>query len=90
MGLDESWFVNVIHSVIDVDPSPDLAQVYLRIIREEQRLLSAKTREKQQNVIGFVCHRNSHSFSVPSRCDYVGDSASRQQFDYIIIQVGHR
>lgn len=53
MGFDESPFANVMTSIIDADPSPDLKQVYSRVIREERRLPSSKTR-KSAEVIGFA------------------------------------
>ena len=51
--LDESRFPNVITSIIDVDPSPDLEHVYSRVIREEHMLTSSKSRESA-DVVGFA------------------------------------
>ncbi|CAA7015697.1 unnamed protein product [Microthlaspi erraticum] len=59
MGLDESRFGNVIQAIVDADPSPDLAQAYARVIREEQRLLNAKARETQTDAVGFATRRDS-------------------------------
>lgn len=44
MGLDKSRFANVIRSVINADPCPDLTKVYSRVIREEQSILSSKSK----------------------------------------------
>ncbi|CAA7021650.1 unnamed protein product [Microthlaspi erraticum] len=38
--------------IIDADPSPDLAQAYVSVIREEHRLLNAKEREAQGDEVG--------------------------------------
>lgn len=54
MGLDESRFGNVICSIVDADPMPDLAQSYAKAICEEQRLVTVKKREQQHDAIGFV------------------------------------
>lgn len=61
MGLDESRFDNVICVIVDVDPMPDLAQAYAKVIREEQRLDASKKKEQQQGAIGFVARREESS-----------------------------
>ncbi|XP_010431103.1 PREDICTED: uncharacterized protein LOC104715395 [Camelina sativa] len=58
MGLDESKLANVIHSIVDAGPSPSLDQAYSRVIREEHRRLAAKTREQQQDAVGFAARRD--------------------------------
>ncbi|CAL9238783.1 unnamed protein product, partial [Arabidopsis halleri] len=60
MGLDESKFGNIVNSIIDADPSPDIAQAYAKVIREEQRLHSVKSRE-QHEAVGFVTRRDDSS-----------------------------
>lgn len=70
MGLDESRFGNVINSIINTDPSHDLAQAYAKVIREEQRLHSTKSRD-QHDAVGFVARHEDQS---QSRRDVGGDS----------------
>ena len=54
MGLDESRFGHVVTAIIEADVLPDLGKVYNKIVREEDRLNSAKIREQQQEAVGFV------------------------------------
>lgn len=74
MGLDESRFGNVVNSIIDADPSPDIAQAYAKVIREEQRLHSVKSRE-QHEAVGFVTRQDDSSLShQTTACRDGGDS----------------
>ncbi|XP_019089143.1 PREDICTED: uncharacterized protein LOC109127963 [Camelina sativa] len=78
MGLDETKFANVIHSIIDADPSPALDQAYSRVIREEQRILAARSREQQQDAVGFVARRDSLS-SAPISGDPRVETSGRER-----------
>ena len=53
MGLDDSRFGGICTSIIGQDPLPSLGEIYSKIIREEQRLASARGRD-QQEAVGFV------------------------------------
>lgn len=59
MGLDDSRFGNISTNVIGLDPLPSLGEIYNKMVREEQRLESARGREQQQDAIGFVARQNS-------------------------------
>ena len=59
MGLDESRFGHVVTAIIEADALPDLGKAYNKIVREEDRLNSAKTREQQQDAVGFVSRREN-------------------------------
>lgn len=62
MGLDESRFGNVVTAIIEADELPDLGKVYAKVIREEARLNSLKSRELgSQEAIGFVSRREEHT-----------------------------
>lgn len=52
MGLDESRFGNVITNIIGMEPLPDINNVYQRVVRDERRLNSPRTEQKQE-VLGF-------------------------------------
>lgn len=55
MGLDESRFGNVVTAIIESDELADLGRVYAKVIREEARLNSAKSREVvAQEAVGFA------------------------------------
>ena len=54
LGLDDSRFGGLCTTLIGLDPLPTLGEVYSRVVREEQRLGSARTREQQQDAVGFV------------------------------------
>lgn len=54
MGLDDSHFGGLCTGIIAADPLPSLGEVYAKIIREEQRLLSARVREQQLEALGFT------------------------------------
>lgn len=77
MGLNESQFTNVINASVDSDPPPDLEQVYSCVIREEQRLQTAKSREQPSEAVGFTTRRDSQldlSVRRESGPDQRGDS----------------
>ena len=81
MGLNESRFATVIQSVIDSDPCPELEHVYSRVIREEQRLITSKTREAT-DAIGFATQlsiRGGDSIS-----DSRGDSTGTRNRDRLL------
>ncbi|XP_056860139.1 uncharacterized protein LOC108835766 [Raphanus sativus] len=48
MGLDDSRFVNISTSVIGLDLLPSLGEIYNKMVREEQRLASARSHEQQE------------------------------------------
>ena len=54
MGLDDSRFGALCTSFIGMDPLPSIGEVYSKVIREEQRLNASRTREQQQDAVGFV------------------------------------
>ena len=58
MGLDESRFGNVVTAIIEANELPDIGKVYAKVIREEARLNSSKSREvASQEAVGFVSRR---------------------------------
>ncbi|CAA7027674.1 unnamed protein product [Microthlaspi erraticum] len=61
MGLDDSRFGNICTNIIGTDPLPALGEIYNQIVREEQRLASAKSREQQQDAVGFVARQSGSS-----------------------------
>lgn len=67
MGLDESRFGHVVTAIIEADVLPDLGKVYNKVVREEDRLNSAKSREQQQDAVGFATRREGNN--VDSRDD---------------------
>lgn len=72
MGLDDSRFGNISTNVIGLDPLPSLGEIYNKMVREEQRLETARGRDQQQEAVGFVARQNSAS----SRQDSPSDSVS--------------
>lgn len=61
MGLDDSRFSNVVTAIIEADELPDLGKAYAKVIREEARLNTAKSREvAQPEAIGFTSRREAH------------------------------
>ncbi|CAA7055107.1 unnamed protein product [Microthlaspi erraticum] len=58
MGLDDSRFGNICTNIIGTDPLPALGEIYNKIVREEQRLASAKYRDQQQDAVGFVARQS--------------------------------
>lgn len=75
MGLDESRFGHVVTAIIEADVLPDLGKVYNKIVREEDRLNSAKTREQQQDAVGFVSRRDNNNGDVSG-----GRGGARDEF----------
>lgn len=84
MGLDESRFGNVINSLIDAEPAPDVAQAFARVRREEQRQVSSKLRESE-DVVGFVTRREdcniSDSMSLAPRPDIFSPTSTNRNRD---------
>lgn len=58
MGLDDVRFGGLCTTIVATDPLPTLGEIYAKIIREEQRLASARVREQQQDAVGFVTRQN--------------------------------
>ena len=77
MGLDESRFGNVVSSIIEADELPDIGKVYAKVIREEARLDSAKTREHTQDVVGFATRRDTNTDDQSARRDSREGSVSQ-------------
>lgn len=78
MGLDESRFGGVCQGIISSDSLVDLGEAYAKVIREEQRLMSSKDCEIQQNAVGFVAKKdptdpsNSVSARRSTQCSHCG------------------
>lgn len=53
MGLDDARFGNVCTNIIGMETLPDLDSVYLRVVREERRLLSSRV-ETKEDAVGFT------------------------------------
>lgn len=53
MGLDDSRFGNISTNVIGLDPLPSLGEIYSKMVREEQRLASARSKDQQGEAVGF-------------------------------------
>lgn len=66
MELDESHFGSVCTNIISADPTPDIGEIYNKIIREEQRLSSSRDRENQQGAVGFVTKKEPSMESTGS------------------------
>ncbi|CAA7057773.1 unnamed protein product [Microthlaspi erraticum] len=82
MGLDDARFGGLCTSIVASDPLPSLGEVYAKIVREEQRLTSAKAREQQQEAIGFVARREEVLAPVrPSQTETRSDSANSVRRD---------
>lgn len=52
-GLDESRFLSIRSRITDEDPLPDMNTVYSRVIREEQNMITSRSKELKQDAIGF-------------------------------------
>lgn len=72
MGLDDSRFGNISTNVIGLDPLPSLGEIYNKMVREEQRLTTARGRDHQPEAVGFVARQHSNS----SQRDSTNDSTS--------------
>ncbi|XP_013628088.1 PREDICTED: uncharacterized protein LOC106334330 [Brassica oleracea var. oleracea] len=81
MGLDESRFGGIYQSIVSSDSEMDIGEIYAKVVREEQRLNSAKDRESQQNAIGFATkteldqatsHTGSAGSGRRSQCTHCG------------------
>lgn len=57
MGLDDSRFGNVVTAIIEADELPDLGKTYAKVIREEARLNTSKSRETNQEALRSVRHK---------------------------------
>lgn len=72
MGLDDSRFGGLCTSLIGMDPLPSIGEVYSKVIREEQRLDSSRSRDGQQDAVGFLARTTDSA----SRGDGQGSSRS--------------
>lgn len=64
MGLDESHYGGLCTAIISEDGTMDIGEIYSKVIREEQRLYSARDREQQQSAVGFTTKKESPSEPV--------------------------
>ncbi|CAA7044030.1 unnamed protein product [Microthlaspi erraticum] len=65
-GLDEARFSSIRSQIIDEDPLPDLNSVYSRIVREEQHLLTMRSKDIKNEAVGFSVKSESPHSSTPS------------------------
>lgn len=64
MGLNDSRFGGLCTGIVAADPSPTLGKLYPIVVREEQRLNTARLREQQHEALGFSAHREDVSSYV--------------------------
>ncbi|CAA7039177.1 unnamed protein product [Microthlaspi erraticum] len=64
MGLDDARFGSLCTGLIAADPLPSLGEAYSKVVREEQRLASARLRETNQEVVGFATRRDESPVSA--------------------------
>lgn len=64
-GLDEARFSSIRSQIIDEEPLPDLNIVYSRVIREEQHLLTMRSKEIKHDAVGFSVQTESLEQSHP-------------------------
>lgn len=65
MGLDDSRFSNVVTAIIEANELPDLGKAYAKVIREEARLNTSKSREvAQQEAIGFASRKEVRELHI--------------------------
>lgn len=87
MGLDDSRFGNVVSSIIEADELPDIGKVYAKVIREEARLESAKTRELKPDAVGFTTRRDTatgeEQVGGGSRCDTRDVSSQGNKVEFL-------
>ncbi|CAA7043921.1 unnamed protein product [Microthlaspi erraticum] len=75
MGLDDARFGGLCTGIIAADPLPSLGEIYSKVVREEQRLASARLRDQNQEVLlhGVIevslSSRREQSQSSDSRSD---------------------
>ena len=65
-GLDDSRFSAIRSQIIDEEPLPDLNLAYSRVIRAEQHILTMRTTELKQDVLGFAVKTDSSTFTPAS------------------------
>ncbi|CAA7024954.1 unnamed protein product [Microthlaspi erraticum] len=75
MGLDDSRFGGLCIGIVAADPLSTLGEIYAKVVREEQRLNTARLREQQHEALGYSARREDVSSSV--RCENVSGSDPR-------------
>lgn len=93
MGLVESRFGHIGTAIIEADELPSLGKVYAKVIREEDRLNSAKNREQQQqDAVGFVTRREplAEPASYTPRRDFRDVASNPLRFDSLYVSDGNR
>lgn len=58
MGLDDARFGGLCTTLIGMDPLPSIAAAYSKVVREEQRLASARLREQKNEAVGFLARHD--------------------------------
>ncbi|CAL9235088.1 unnamed protein product, partial [Arabidopsis halleri] len=79
MGLDDARYGNIVTSIIGTDPLPDLATVYQKVIREEQRLKAARVREQGSEAVGFVAKKDVSQESLAMVARFEASSGQSQR-----------
>ena len=52
-GIDDSRFASIRSRITDEEPLPDLNIVYSRVVREEQNMVSSRSKEQRTDALGF-------------------------------------
>ncbi|CAA7060014.1 unnamed protein product [Microthlaspi erraticum] len=76
MGLDDARFGGLYTGIIAADPLPSLGEIYSKVVREEQRLASARLRDQNQEALGFATRRDEVSLSSRREQSQSSDSRS--------------
>ncbi|CAL9221481.1 unnamed protein product [Arabidopsis halleri] len=79
MGLDDARYGNIVTSIIGTDPLPDLATVYQKVIREEQRLKAARVRGQGSEAVGFVAKKDVSQESLAMVARFEASSGQSQR-----------
>ncbi|CAA7060172.1 unnamed protein product [Microthlaspi erraticum] len=64
MGLDDARFGGLCTGIIAADPLPSIGEICAKVVREEQRLSSARLREQRHEALGFFTRREEAPSSV--------------------------
>ncbi|XP_013624795.1 PREDICTED: uncharacterized protein LOC106330956 [Brassica oleracea var. oleracea] len=68
-GLDDSHFTSIRSRITDEEPLPDLNIVYSRVIREEQNMVLARSKEQRTEALGFSVKTDSPKDTTISTSD---------------------
>lgn len=74
LGLDDARFGGLCTNLTGMTPLPSLGEAYSKVIREEQRLSSARAREQTRDAVGFVTRRESSGDPSTEPVAYLGKS----------------